>query len=82
MWFKSYLENIKQCVWVINATSDYLDYNIGVPQGSILGPLLFSMYVNDLPNVCPPDVMCQMYADDVVLYVHAKSQQTGCTEID
>ncbi len=43
MWFKSYLENRKKCVWVINATSNYLDYNIGVLQGSILCPLLFSL---------------------------------------
>ncbi len=81
MWFKSYLENRKQCVRVINATSEYLDYNIGVLQGSILGPLLFSMYVNDFPNVCPSDVMCQMYADDVVLYVHAKSQQQAAQKL-
>ncbi len=45
MWFKSYLENRKQYVRVINATSEYLDYYIGVPLGSILGPLLFSMYM-------------------------------------
>ncbi len=38
MWYKSYLENRKQCVRVINVTYVYLDYNIGVPQGSILGP--------------------------------------------
>ena len=81
MWFKSYLKNRKQCVRVINATSEYRDYNIGVPQGSILGPLLFSMYVNDLPNVCPPDVMCQMYADDVVLYVHAESQKQAARKL-
>ncbi len=74
MWYTSYLENRKQCVRVMNVTSVYLDYNIGFPQGSILGSLLFGTFVNDLPNVCPPDVICQRYADDVVLYVHAKSQ--------
>ncbi len=74
------MENRKQCLRVINATSEYLDYNIGVPQGSILGPLLFSMYVNDLPNVCPPDVN-QMYVDDVALYVHAKSQQQAAQKL-
>lgn len=72
---KSYLENRKQFKQVINATSDYLYYNVGVPQGSMFSPLLFRMYVNDLLNVCPPDVFCQIYADDIVLYVHAKSQQ-------
>ncbi len=81
MWFKYFLENRKQCARVINATSEYLDYYMGVPQGSILGPLLFSMYVNDLTNVCPPDFMCQMYADDVLLYVNAKSQQLAAQKL-
>lgn len=43
IWFKSYLENRKQYVKVINAASECLDDNIGIPQGSIFGPLLFSM---------------------------------------
>ena len=38
------------------------------------GPLLFSVYRNDLPAICP-DVHTQMYADDAVIYVHAKTSQ-------
>lgn len=48
-----------------------LPVNRGVPQGSILGPLLFSIYVNDLPDV-PAICEMQMYADDVQLYTYAK----------
>ncbi|KAJ0016373.1 hypothetical protein NQD34_014663 [Periophthalmus magnuspinnatus] len=44
---------------------------MGVPQGSILGPLLFSMYINDLPSVCSINVI--MYADDTVLFTHGKN---------
>ena len=52
---------------------------VGVPQGSILGPLLFSLYINDLPNVCP-ELNVQMYADDAVIFVHGKHTEiiTSC----
>lgn len=63
----SYLRERSQAVCVNNVTSQFLSVTRGVPQGSLLGPLLFSIYVNDLPKILK---FCKlhMYADDVQLY--------------
>lgn len=68
----SYLLNRTQAVSLHKELSNFLVVNRGVPQGSILGPLLFCMYINDLPHVLK---YCniQMYADDVQLYVSTKA---------
>ena len=61
-WIKSYMTDRKQAVWIDNSYSNYLDVNIGVPQGSIIGPLMFIIFANDLPYC----VTCGIdsYADD------------------
>ena len=63
---KSYLTNRQQCVEYNGFRSHIKNVSIGVPQGSILGPLLFLIYINDLPNVCNKS-NCLLYADDTAL---------------
>ena len=65
MWIKSYLSNRKQAVWIDHVLSDWREVPAGVPQGSILGPLLFTIFSNDFPEVLSCDV--DQYADDNTL---------------
>ena len=60
---KSYLSDRKQKVSVNGTESQYLPIDIGVPQGSILGPLLFIIYVNDILNAAT-EANIGLYADD------------------
>ena len=61
-WFKSYLSERSQCVAIGEAKSTLRPITIGVPQGSVLGPILFLLYINDLPNAS--NMLPYLFADD------------------
>ena len=64
-WFQSYLSNRKFMVNLENSFSEVSSISCGVPQGSILGPLLFLIYANDIPMAVKCDLF--LYADDTCL---------------
>lgn len=66
-WFGSYLSNRFQKSLVNTKLSNKAQILCGVPQGSILGPLLFLMFINDFPN-CLVDTKADFYADDTQVY--------------
>ena len=67
-WFSSYLDNRKQAVLCHNELSCFVDVTCGVPQGSVLGPFLFLLFINDISQFPTDGCLTNLYADDSMIY--------------
>jgi hypothetical protein len=76
--FQSYLSGRFQRVTVVGATSQSLPITSGVPQGSLLSPFLFSVYINDLPNHVSSSTGVGLFADDTKLYKAVQNLLMPC----
>lgn len=72
-WVRSYLTNRTQYVYCNDACSTRLAVYSGVPQGSVLGPLLFLLYINDIADDMPPAVQVKLFADDCMLFSNVRT---------
>ena len=77
-WFRSYLHGRYHSVLFAGETSAPVSVPPGVPQGSVLGPLLFILCMSDIPRIIAKDgLLCMCYAEDTQLYFHLKTQYAG-----
>ena len=76
-WFKDYLNNRKQRVIIDGANSCFRTIKAGVPQGSILGPLLFLIHINDITENIESEI--KLFADDTSLYIKVDNDVATAT---
>ena len=77
-WLKSFLEKRRQSVVLEGEHSHSVPVTSGVPQGSMLGPLMFLIFINDLP--CYVKSRVRLFADDTVIYLTIKSE-SDCRQL-
>ena len=71
-WFESCLKDRTQGTLFVNSVSEPIENTLGVPQGSVLGPILFIMYINDMKQVLKA-CKINLFADDTVLFISHKN---------
>lgn len=82
-WIISFLDNRKQRVVVDEVTTNYVSINRGVPQGTVLGPILFSLMVNDICVSDPRNNLMVKYADDITISAPVKKgSDTAIAEVN
>ena len=81
-WLLSYLSGRSQFVQIDDRKSSYQSSQYGVPQGSILGPMIFNLYLSDLHEVIPSSMECVQYADDTSLYSHFNVKELDSRAVD
>lgn len=79
-WFRSYLAGRQQRVVINGQSSDWAPVNAGVPQGSILGPLLFLVFINDI--VLDLNSSIRLFADDTSLYIVVDTPQSAALSLN
>ena len=80
-WTQSFLSDRHASVVFQNHKSRSFRVRRGVPQGSVLGPVLFSLFINDLPASLPSSVSCSLYADDLAIWSSSPSVPTAVEAI-
>ena len=76
-WTQSFLSDRHACVVFQNHKSRSFRVRRGVPQGSVLSPVLFSLFINDLPAFLPSSISCSLYADDLAIWSTSPSVPTA-----
>ena len=80
LWFQNYFSDRKQRVILPGAASDWTDIKAGVPQGSILGPLLFLLYIKDTVNDINSSI--RLFADDTSLFIIVDNPVTSAEQLN
>ena len=78
-WFANFLQRREQCVQLNNASSKWQIPKSGIPQGTVLEPVLFLVFINDLPQSTRNQ--CSIFADDTSLHTAGKSTASSCATL-
>ena len=79
LWLSSFLFNRQQCVRLDGVQSSWQSPKSGIPQGTVLGPVLFLIFINDLPQSI--NGACSIFADDTTAYTSGKDPLSTCRDL-
>lgn len=81
-WFHSYLTGRYQITKIDDVLSTKREINIGLPQGTVLSSLLFSLYINDLCDIVDKDIKINLFADDTAIYMASDKIEYCCEKMN